>query len=186
MILIFCFFYFFIYLFIYFFAIFKDFWILSIWHLYIRDIIIYEPVKLKLFCWMWWRINEEYIFFSNQTSWLLVCVFKTRTHIDIVIFKTLKHFTPYWRRKYSEYEKPYFRSSPRRCSVKKVFLKISQISQKETCGRVSFLIKLHEISKNIFSYETPPDYSLWHFYHKQLFLSNSYKYLTINFNFVLS
>ena len=30
----------------------------------------------------------------------------------------------------------------RRCSVKKVFLKILQNSQEKTCGRVSFLIKL--------------------------------------------
>ena len=35
-----------------------------------------------------------------------------------------------------------FRSSHRRCSVKKVFLKISQNSQENTCARVSFLIKL--------------------------------------------
>ena len=31
----------------------------------------------------------------------------------------------------------------RRCSVKKVFLEISQNSQENTCDRVSFLIKLH-------------------------------------------
>ena len=30
---------------------------------------------------------------------------------------------------------------PRRCSVKKVFLKISQNFQENTCARVSFLIK---------------------------------------------
>ena len=35
-----------------------------------------------------------------------------------------------------------FRSSHRSCSVKKVFLKISQISLENTCVRVSFLIKL--------------------------------------------
>ena len=29
----------------------------------------------------------------------------------------------------------------RRCSVKKVFIKISQSSQENTCARVSFLIK---------------------------------------------
>ena len=60
----------------------------------------------------------------------------------------------------------------RRCSVKKVFLEISQHSQESTCARVSFLIKLQawglqlclqvfscefcEISKNAFSYRTPP------------------------------
>ena len=31
----------------------------------------------------------------------------------------------------------------RRCSVKKMFLEISQNSQENTCARVSFLIKLH-------------------------------------------
>ena len=34
------------------------------------------------------------------------------------------------------------RSSHQRCSVKKVFLEISQNSQENTCGRDSFLIKL--------------------------------------------
>ena len=61
-----------------------------------------------------------------------------------------------------------------RCSVKKVFLQISQNSQENTCARVYFLIKLQacnfieketlaqmlccefcEISKNILSYKTP-------------------------------
>ena len=58
------------------------------------------------------------------------------------------------------------------CSVKKVFLEISQNSQENTCARVSFLIKLQalgkketlaqvfscafcEISKNTFFYGTP-------------------------------
>ena len=66
-----------------------------------------------------------------------------------------------------------------RCSVKKVFLEIWQNSQENTCDRVSFLIKLKvadlrlatllkkrlwhrcfpvnfAISKNTFSYRTPP------------------------------
>ena len=64
-----------------------------------------------------------------------------------------------------------------RCSVNKVFLEISQYSQKNICARVSFSIKLQakannfieketptqmfccefcEILKNIFSYRTPP------------------------------
>ena len=64
-----------------------------------------------------------------------------------------------------------------RCSVKKLFLEISQNSQENTCARVSFLIKLQasacnfikketlaqvffcefcEISKNTFSYRTAP------------------------------
>ena len=65
----------------------------------------------------------------------------------------------------------------RRCSVKKVFLEISQNSQENTCARVSFFKKtllknsnfikketlaqvfsceFCEISKNTFSYRTPP------------------------------
>ena len=39
-----------------------------------------------------------------------------------------------------------------RCSAKKVFLKISQNSQENTCARVSFLIKLQA---HLF-YRTPP------------------------------
>ena len=49
-----------------------------------------------------------------------------------------------------------------RCSVKKVFLEISQNPQENTCARVSFLIKLQvfscefcEISKDTFFYRTP-------------------------------
>ena len=36
----------------------------------------------------------------------------------------------------------------RRCSVKNLFLKISQNSQENTCARVSFLIKRHFLIKN--------------------------------------
>ena len=50
----------------------------------------------------------------------------------------------------------------RKCSVKKVFLEILQNSQENTCARVSFFghnvfsCELCEISKNTFSYRTPP------------------------------
>ena len=37
---------------------------------------------------------------------------------------------------------PYLEAVVQRCSVKKVFLEISQNSQENTCARVSFLIKL--------------------------------------------
>ena len=57
--------------------------------------------------------------------------------------------------------------SSRRNSVKKMLLEILKNSQENTCARVSFLIKLKaevqvfscefcEISKNTFSYRTPP------------------------------
>ena len=39
----------------------------------------------------------------------------------------------------------YVEALVRRCSVEKVFLEISQISQEKTCARVSFLIKLQAL-----------------------------------------
>ena len=42
----------------------------------------------------------------------------------------------------------------RRCSVKKVFLKISQKLQENTCARVSFLIKLQADACNYIEKET--------------------------------
>ena len=40
--------------------------------------------------------------------------------------------------------------SHRRCSVKKVYLEISQNSQENTCARLSFLIKLQTSACNLF------------------------------------
>ena len=50
----------------------------------------------------------------------------------------------------------------RRCSVKKVFLKISQNSQKNTCARVSFLIKLQAIAGVLRRSATLLKKRLWH------------------------
>ena len=60
----------------------------------------------------------------------------------------------------------YLEAVDQRCSVKKVFLNISQSSQEKTCARVFFLLKKRlvqvlssefcDISKNTFSYRTPP------------------------------
>ena len=47
------------------------------------------------------------------------------------------------------------RSSHRRCSIKKVFLKISQNSQEKTCAKVSLLIKLQASACNYIKKETP-------------------------------
>ena len=41
------------------------------------------------------------------------------------------------------------------CSVKKVFLEISQNSQENTCARISFLIKLQASAINTFFHGTP-------------------------------
>ena len=70
------------------------------------------------------------------------------------------------------YSEPCSEAAVQRCSVKRVFLEISQNSQENTCARVSFLIKLKkfikketlaqvlscefcEISKNTFFHRTP-------------------------------
>ena len=49
------------------------------------------------------------------------------------------------------FRKPITRTTPeavvQRCSVKKVFLEISQNAQENTCGRISFLIKLQASRK---------------------------------------
>ena len=43
------------------------------------------------------------------------------------------------------------RSSHQRCSVKRVFLEISQNSQENTCARVSFLIKLQAPTEHVWA-----------------------------------
>ena len=84
----------------------------------------------------------------------------------IVFFAFLKYssFTPF--KAFSSYSF-IWKAVAQRCSVKKVFLEISQNSQGNTSARVSFLITLHnlaqvfscefcETSKNTFPYRTPP------------------------------
>ena len=54
----------------------------------------------------------------------------------------------------------YHRSSHRGCSIKKMFLKISQNSQENTCARVSFFLFFLWISRNFlenFFHRTPPE-----------------------------
>ena len=47
----------------------------------------------------------------------------------------------------------YQKAVSRRCSIKKVFLKVSQNSQENTCVRVSFLIKLQALACNFIKRE---------------------------------
>ena len=49
----------------------------------------------------------------------------------------------------------------RRCSIKKVFLEISQNSQENTYTRVSFLIKLQDSACNFIKKETVAQVFLW-------------------------
>ena len=66
----------------------------------------------------------------------------------------------------------FHRSNHLRCSVKKVFLEISQNSQENTCARVPFFIKKRDSGKGVFLwifrifqehlfYRTPPDGCFW-------------------------
>ena len=64
-----------------------------------------------------------------------------------------------------------FRSSHRRCYLKKVFLKILQNSQENACGRVSFLMKLQEAPATLLKKR------LWH----RWFLVNFAKFLRTAF-----
>ena len=47
-----------------------------------------------------------------------------------------------------------FRSSHRRCSIKKVILEIPQNSQEQNCARASFLIKLQASACNFIKKES--------------------------------
>ena len=47
-----------------------------------------------------------------------------------------------------------FRSSHRRCSIKKVLLEITQNSQENTCAKVSFLIKFQASGSNFIKKDT--------------------------------
>ena len=64
-----------------------------------------------------------------------------------------------------------FRSSHRRCSVKKMFLEISQNSHEKTCARASFLIKLQTQAVALLNKR------LWH----RLFRVNFAKFLRTPF-----
>ena len=69
----------------------------------------------------------------------------------LVCFAFFKHLfrdsppPPRYRRTMNSPEIIIIRTVPRRCSVKIVFLKISQNWQENNCARVSFLIKLQDI-----------------------------------------
>ena len=55
-----------------------------------------------------------------------------------------------------------YRSNNRRCSVKIVFLEVSQNSQENTCARASFLIKLQAFKVASLRPETLLKKRLWH------------------------
>ena len=82
----------------------------------------------------------------------------------LTLLTILKHVENWYWHSWSSYK--VWEAVIQRCSVKKVFLKISQNSEENICARVSFLIKLQtwgltfssefwKIFKNIFFYRTP-------------------------------
>ena len=84
------------------------------------------------------------IFFNSLTS--VTAEFTTSNFIFIIsIFakNRLNHMSLF-----------FLEAVAQRCSVKKVFLEISQNSQENTCARVSFLIKLRALACNFIKKET--------------------------------
>ena len=63
-----------------------------------------------------------------------------------LVYRTVFHLTSYGNHSHSFIQTK--EAVARRCSVKKMFLKIKQSSQERTCTRVSFLIKLHSETSN--------------------------------------
>ena len=66
---------------------------------------------------------------------------------QLLLFSALDFLNQY-KLRWSSQRHTGHRCSHRRCSVKKVFLEISQNSQENTCARVSFLIKLQAFLQN--------------------------------------
>ena len=102
--------------------------------------------------------------FSHWLFWLKNCRFSTNSCQGFIVSLTQKTFCPKdfilnlaetlkgnFRTKWVKGTKKISHSVAvsRRCSVKKVLLKISQNSQENTCARVSFLIKLKAPPKTL-------------------------------------
>ena len=76
---------------------------------------------------------------------------------------------------------PNVRSSHRSSSVKKVFLKVSQNSQKNTCARASFLIKLRNSGNFIKKEILAQVFSFWEIF-MNTFLWNTSRGYFLNFH----
>ena len=113
----------------------------------------------------------------------------------MTFFSAPSKFLYAWATLFQKKEKN-FRSNHHRCSIKKIFSKISQNSQQNTCTRVSFLIKLQGSGLQLykkrdsctdaflwnlrnfqehFFYRTPSDDWFWNF---RCCLQNFVKFLT--------
>ena len=82
---------------------------------------------------------------SSMKQWK-VCFSKNHTLGWSLMISLLTHFKPVFH---------CIETATRRCSVKKVFLKISQNSEKNTCVRLSFLISCRPKACNFIKKETP-------------------------------
>ena len=87
-------------------------------------------------------ILQDYAFHLNLTLYCILCFWANIALLDflkkLLLTAILYHFFIHLITLIS-----YYRSSHWRCSIKNMFLKISQNSQESTCAKVSFLIKSH-------------------------------------------
>ena len=85
------------------------------------------------------KIIKSFHFLYLFVDWVkkFVPVIMKRFSLFLFLQKLKSFLEDFWR-SLLDFSRP-FRSSCQRCSVKKVFLEISQNSQKNTCARVSFL-----------------------------------------------
>ena len=100
-----------------------------------------SPVFVTLFCPE--DIFLMFVFYLN-----LLCI--ERTFIISILLHIKKHC---FLRFYCLFFK-LGKAVTRRCSVKKLFLKILQNSQEKTCARFSFLIKLQALGLQLIKKET--------------------------------
>ena len=90
------------------------------------------------FCLFQSKTRCSYEVWYSHSFWSLIFILKYSAYFDLSVRRLVvaTRVAAVWRR-----------------SVKKVFLKISQNSQENTCARVSFLIS--EIFKNTYFHRTP-------------------------------
>ena len=116
---------------------------------------------------IWWDISNSYM----ARGWsALLWIFQRKILIAVIFFNTtelsalisnkvcyvngsFKACMPKWLL-FQRFHADECRTSHRKCSVKKVFLEISQNSQENSCAIVSFLIKLQASPSNFIKKET--------------------------------
>ena len=96
--------------------------------------------KVKL-CFLFSAGMGYFVSFGKSNLLIITHSFWKMTSV-LLLFITLSPWIPAWDVSWYNYNSDAYRGSHQRCSIKKVFLKISQNIPENTCTRVSFLIKL--------------------------------------------